>query len=99
MRKRHRVVWTKGMFLTPQQFQTQDQFFEDSVQFRWAASQFAHWGVTDLDIDSAALSNRLFRLGKCTGIMPDGEPLDMPDTDDLPPSRSITEHFPPTRES
>ena len=99
MRNRHRVVWTKGMFLTPQQFQTQDQFFEDALQFRWAASQFANWGVTELDIDSEGLGNGLVRLAKCTGIMPDGEQFDMPDTDELPPSRSVTEHFPPARDS
>ena len=99
MKNRHRVVWTKGMFLTPQQFQTQDQFFEDALQFRWAASQFANWGVTELDIDSEGLGNGLFRLAKCSGIMPDGEQFEMPDTDELPPSRSVTEHFPPARDS
>ena len=99
MKNRHRVVWTKGMFLTPQHFQTQDQFFEDALQFRFAASQFANWGVTELDIDSEALGNGLFRLNQCAGIMPDGEPFDMPDTDELPPSRAVAEHFPPNRES
>jgi len=99
MSNRHRVVWTKGMFLTPQQFQTQDQFFEDALQFRFAASQFANWGVTELAIDSDALANGLFRLSKCAGIMPDGEAFDMPETDDLPASRSVAEHFPPNRES
>ena len=99
MRNRHRVVWTKGMFLTPQQFQTQDQFFEDALQFRFAASQFANWGFTELDIDSEALGNGLFRLAKCAGIMPDGEPFDMPDIDELPPSRTVADHFPPSRES
>jgi len=99
MRNRHRVVWTKGMFLTPQQFQTQDQFLEDALQFRFTASHFANWGVTDLDIDSDALGNGLFRLAKCIGVMPDGEPFDMPDTDELPASRAVVEHFPPTRDS
>src|SRR5690348_1278506 len=99
MRNRHRVVWTKGMFLTPQQFQTQDQFFEDALQFRFAASQFANWGVTELDIDSEALANGLFRLARCAGVMPDGEPFDMPDTDELPASRTVTDHFPPSREA
>jgi type VI secretion system protein ImpJ len=87
------------MFLTPQQFQTQDQFFEDALQFRFAASQFANWGVTALEIDSDALANGLFRLSNCTGVMPDGEAFDMPDIDDLPPSRAVAEHFPPNRES
>src|SRR5258708_2373854 len=99
MKNRHRVVWTKGMFLTPQHFQTQDQFLEDAIQFRFAASHFANWGVSELDIDSEALGNGLFRLNKCRGVMPDGEPFDMPDVDEVPPSRSVTEHFPPNVES
>ena len=99
MRNRHRVVWNKGMFLTPQQFQTQDQFFESALQFRFGASCFANWGVTDLDIDAEAIGNGLVRVSKATGIMPDGEPFDIPDTDEMPPSRSVAEHFPPTRES
>ena len=97
MKSRHRVVWTKGMFLTPQQFQTQDQFFEDSQQFRFAASHFSSWGATDLDIDSEALTNGLFRLTNCSGVMADGEPFDMPDADELPPSRAVAEHFPSAR--
>ena len=99
MRNRHRVVWTKGMFLTPQQFQTQDQFFEEALQFRFAASQFSNWGITELDVDSDALANGLFRMVKCVGVMPDGEPFDMPDSDDVPASRSIAEHFPPARDT
>jgi type VI secretion system protein ImpJ len=99
MRSRHRVVWTKGMFLVPQQFQTQDRFFESALQFRFASSSFANWGVTELDIDSAALQNGQFRLARCAGVMPDGELFDMPDTDELPPSRPVSSHFPPTRET
>jgi type VI secretion system protein ImpJ len=99
MRNRHRVIWTKGMFLVPQQFQTQDRFFESALQFRFASSSFANWGVTELDIDSEALQNGQFRIARCAGVMPDGELFDMPGIDDLPPSRPISSHFPPTRES
>ena len=99
MKNRHRVVWTKGMFLTPQHFQTQDQFFEDAIQFRFAASAYANWGVTELDIDSEALGNGLFRLNRCTGIMPDGEEFDIPDVDEVPASRSVLDHFPPSRDA
>src|ERR1041385_5048668 len=99
MKNRHRVVWTKGMFLTPQHFQTQDQFFHDALQFRFAASNYANWGVTELNVDGEALANGNFRILSCSGIMPDGEPFDVPDTDEVPPSRSVAEHFPPTRET
>src|SRR5260370_25302278 len=99
MRTRHRVVWTKGMFLTPPQSEPQDHFLADALKFGFAGSQFANWGLTALDIDSDALGNGLFRLSKCTGVMPDGEPFDMPDTDELPPSRAVADHFPPNRES
>lgn len=97
MKNRNRVVWTKGMFLTPQHFQTQDQFVEDAMQFRFTASHFANWGVTELSIDTEALTNGLFRLSTCNGIMPDGEPFQIPDVDAMPPSRSVLQHFPPTR--
>src|ERR1051325_11972600 len=99
MRNRHRVVWTKGMFLTPQHFQTQDQFFADAMQFRFGASQFANWGVVELDIDSEALANGLFRLNRAIGILPDGEPFDIPESDDMPPSRGVAGHFPPSVDS
>src|SRR4051794_3683642 len=99
MKNRHRVVWTKGMFLTPQHFQTQDQFFEDTLHFRFAASHFANWGVTELDIDSEALGNGTFRLNLARGVMPDGEPFDVPETDEMPPSRAFAEFFAPTRQS
>jgi len=61
MKNRNRVVWTKGMFLTPQHFQVQDQFFEDSLQFRAASSQFANWGVTELEIDRDGASSTSLR--------------------------------------
>jgi len=99
MKNQHRVIWTKGMFLTPQHFQTQDQFFEDALQFRFAASHYANWGVTQVNVDSEAAANGLFRLLECRGIMPDGEPFHIPEIDGAPPSRTFTDLFPPTREA
>lgn len=87
------------MFLTPQHFQTQDHFVEDTLQFRFSASQFANWGVTELTVDVEALANGLFRLNTCNGIMPDGESFQIPDVDGMPASRAVIPHFPPTREA
>ena len=83
------------MFLTPQHFQTLETYLENTQQFRHVASLYANWGVTALDIDSEALSNGLFRLNACSGVMPDGELINIPEADEMPASRSITGHFPP----
>jgi type VI secretion system protein ImpJ len=53
----------------------------------------------ELNIDPEALANGLFRLSGASGIMPDGEPFDIPDSDEMPPSRSVVEHFPPSADS
>src|SRR5262249_52887742 len=99
MKHRPKVVWTKGMFLLPQHFQAQDQHFEDLLDFRFAASHFANYGVTEIKIDIDALSNGVFRLAGARGIIPDGEPFDMPGSDELPLSREFAAHWPSTEKT
>jgi type VI secretion system protein ImpJ len=98
MKKQPRVVWTKGMFLSPQHFQCQDQFLVDLIHFRFGASHFANYGVSDIKIDVESLANGLLRVVEARGLLPDGEPFDMPDSDELPPSREIAQSFDPTQE-
>ena len=90
-----RVVWWKGMFLTPQHFQMQDRFVEDTQQFRFQASHYANWGVTDIAIDEPALANGTFALRQCRGILPDGVAFSIPDVDDPPAGRDLQEFFVP----
>src|SRR5690242_958577 len=97
MKKLQKVVWSKGMFLTPQHFQTQEQYLEDSLHFRFAASNFANWGVITLGIDEESLANGVLRLRYCRGILPDGLLFHIPEADELPPSRNVEEFFPPTQ--
>lgn len=99
MKNLRRVVWSKGMFLTPQHFQVNDNFIEDSLQFRLAASLFANWGVTSLNIDQEALANGTFTLHQCRGILPDGLPFSFPESDATPSGRPIVEYFAPTQDS
>jgi type VI secretion system protein ImpJ len=89
MKRQRRVVWTKGMFLSPQHFQAQDLYFEDLFQFRFGASNFKNYGVTELRIDTEKLTNGLFKLIAARGVTPDGEMFDMPGSDDLPASREV----------
>ena len=99
MKRQPRVVWTKGMFLSPQHFQAQDLYFEDLIQFRFAASHYANYGVTEYQIDNEALANGVFKLIAVRGVLPDGEAFDMPASDELPPSRELVSHWPSTDET
>src|SRR5580698_6591953 len=98
MSKPQKVVWTKGMFLMPQHFQAQDEYFEQALHFRSSASNFANWGLNGLGIDEASLVNGLFTLRHCEGVLPDGLVFEMPAGDELPPGRQVEEFFPPTQE-
>jgi type VI secretion system protein ImpJ len=97
MNKLQRVVWSKGMFLTPQHFQAQDEYFDDLLQFRLTASNFANWGFIGLDIDEASLANGLFTIRHCQGVLPDGLTFNVPEADNAPEGRPIEEFFPPTQ--
>jgi type VI secretion system protein ImpJ len=97
MGKAHKVVWTKGMFLMPQHFQAQDEYFEQELHFRASTSTFANWGLSGIGVDEASLVNGLFTLRHCEGVLPDGLTFDMPAADELPQGRPVEEMFPPTQ--
>ena len=99
MSKQQRVVWTKGMFLMPQHFQAQDEYFEETLHFRFNSSNFANWGLSGLGVDEASLVNGVFTLRHCEGVLPDGLIFDMPASDELPAGRQVEEFFPPTQET
>ena len=84
------------MFLTPQHFQAQDEYFEQHIQFRATASSSCNWGLTGLAIDQEALSNGIFTIRHCRGILPDGLTFNIPEADEPPQGREIAEYFPPT---
>jgi type VI secretion system protein ImpJ len=85
------------MFLMPQHFQAQDEYFEQALHFRAGASNFANWGLSGLGVDEASLVNGLFTLRHCEGVLPDGLIFDMPASDELPAGRQVEEFFPPTQ--
>jgi type VI secretion system protein ImpJ len=99
MARQKKVVWTKGMFLSPQHFQAQDQYFEDLIQARFEASNFANHGVTSLQIDTEALANGNLVVKSARGFLPDGESFDMPASDGLPASRPVAKNFTPDLET
>jgi type VI secretion system protein ImpJ len=94
MRQLQPVVWSKGVFLSPQHLQAQDRFFEDSLRFLSGALSFANWGFSELQIDPAGLSEGRLSVSLATGIFPDGLMLDTPGSDAPPASRTLDKCFP-----
>src|SRR2546423_6684197 len=93
-----RVVWWEGMYLGPHHFQVQSRYFEDSIQFATSSLWFASYGLAGVELDANALQNGTVSLLHARGILPDGLPSNMPESDLLPPPRIIPDLFPPTRD-
>jgi type VI secretion system protein ImpJ len=96
MKRIGKVVWSEGMFLTPHLLQQGDRYHEHLLHFRLKTLSPFYWGLADLEIDREALANGQVTLLRCRGILPDGLPIQIPDADDAPESRSIKDHFSPT---
>lgn len=83
------VVWSKGVFLSPQHLQAQDRYMEDSLRFHLTALCPYPWGFTRVQIDSAALAAGVLSVTEASGSFADNLPFDIPEADDAPASRVI----------
>ncbi len=92
------MVWSEGMYLGPHHFQAQSRYFEDSIQFATAILWYASFGLVGVELDAEALHNGTVSLVHARGILPDGLPFNMPESDALPEARAIADLFPPTRD-
>lgn len=93
MRQLQPVVWSKGVFLSPQHLQAQDRFFEDSLRFTIESLSFRGWGFSTLQIESASISEGQLQIGVASGLFPDGLAFDIGGTDVAPHSRILDECF------
>lgn len=93
MRQLQPVIWTKGTILTPQHLQTSDRYLESTVQFRLESLNFRPWGIQELIIDQEALTAGNFAISRVTGILPDGLPFDIPDSDPAPVQKPLDQHL------
>jgi type VI secretion system protein ImpJ len=99
MKQLRRVVWSEGMYLAPQHFQTQSRYVEDSIQFATQSLWFRPYGLAACEMDAEALRNGTVALLAAKGVMPDGLGFQIPESDSKPDVRAIDEAFSPTRDS
>jgi len=89
-----RVVWSEGMYLSPQHFQAQNRYFEDSVRFAIEHAWFEPWGLSSYELDHSAIANGRVRLISAKGIFRYGLTFDLNANCDLPVPPNIQEIFP-----
>jgi type VI secretion system protein ImpJ len=99
MRQLQRVLWTKGVLLSPQHLQIQDRYLESVVEFSLGALSPFPWGFSRLRIDPEALAGGVFSLTAATGIFPDGLPFDVPESDGVVEPRPLEEYWRPDQRS
>ena len=87
------VLWTKGVLLSPQHFQTQDRYLEDLLEFQLSALAFCPWGFKQLEINREALASGSFALTAAVGILPDGLLFDMPGAEGAPQPKPLEGAF------
>jgi type VI secretion system protein ImpJ len=96
MKHLSKVVWEEGMYLGPHHFQAQNRYLEDAIHFTAASLFFEGYGFAGMLVDADALRNGTLSLLHARGITKDGIAFQMPESDPLPATREIREHFPPT---
>lgn len=94
-----RVVWQEGMYLAPHHFQAQRRHFEEGVALALRALVPWGWGVAAVSVDEDALRNGTLQLREARGILPDGTPFALPESDEPPPPVALADRFSPTRDS
>jgi type VI secretion system protein ImpJ len=99
MSRAKNVVWSEGLFLTPHLFQQADRYRENLLHFRLKALAPFFWGLSELEIDREGLINGFFSLYRCSGVMPDGLPVEIPSEDNAPETRSVKTFFAPSAET
>lgn len=95
-----KLIWSEGLFMTPQHLQQGDLYHEALLQARVHALAKYDWGMTDVVFDERALTSGQIKLVKCFGFYPDGTPFLIGDQgEDVVEARAVEGNFPAALEA
>jgi type VI secretion system protein ImpJ len=96
MKVPQRVIWSEGMFMSPQHLQQLDRYHEQYVASRLNAMGPFDWGVVAAELDERALVAGQVRVQQFEGVLPDGLPLSFDGQHpEAPAVRPVEGFFPP----
>lgn len=96
MKSLSRVVWSEGMYLSPQHFQAQSRYYEDTIDFVVRELWAEPWGLVHARLDDDALRNGRVVLLQAAGVFPDGLAFELQAGPSAVPARSADELLLPT---
>lgn len=67
-----KVVWSEGIFITPQHFQQFERYLESCLRQLAVFRQGHFWGFSSLALDSDGLKHGVIGIREAEGIFPDG---------------------------
>lgn len=79
------------MLLTPHHFQQWDNYHEELLNSRVEALAPYPWGVLGLRMNETAIAKGTCGVSQCRALMPDGLPVNIPETDAAPAARPVAE--------
>jgi type VI secretion system protein ImpJ len=85
-----KVLWGEGLLLRPHHFQRQDQYHEHRLHEGIRTVHPYAWGVQRLQVDRDALANNMLRILELSVRFDDGEVVDAPGVDELPPTVDLS---------
>lgn len=92
-----RIVWTEGMFMSPQHMQQLDLYHERLLGVRMGAVAPFEWGVVSLAIEENSLAGGAVVINQVEAILPEGTPLAVHGAGgETIASRPFEDHFLPT---
>ena len=84
-----KVAWKDGMFLLPQHFQQAERSLETALRIQVLAPRPLSWGVLELVINEAAITEGRFELERCRAVLPDATAIDLPTADPAPAAAAL----------
>ncbi|MQA89717.1 MAG: type VI secretion system baseplate subunit TssK [Gemmatimonas sp.] len=99
MTQLQKVLWTKGILLSPQHLQAQDRYLTSLIDFQLTGFAFAPWGFHRLELDHEALADGTVSVTSAAGLFHDSLPFEIPSADVQPSPKPIEEHWGPDRRS
>ncbi|WP_213806540.1 type VI secretion system baseplate subunit TssK [Granulicella sp. dw_53] len=99
MKSLSKVVWSEGMYISPQHFQAQSRFYEDTIDFVTRSLWAEPWGLLHARLDGDALRNGRVVLLEASGIFEDGLAFESNGRTPVAPPRNADELLLPTEAS